>query len=173
VPQWLINTPSPEEFQKASSHEQSQMVPIRIDFRSVQEVVVTAEGAERFVITSREAARACHSALGDKDWEQEFKAFLTHIYEWAKTHAEIVTGAYVGIGSEGLSVVVITRGEEYRIDFEDALTDLDIELARLYSNCRADVLQSPEDELEGGIPYVSQERTLQVYGNSGGLSGQS
>ena len=145
--------------------EQSSNSPIRIDFHSVQQVVVTAGDGDRFVTTSREAALACRSALDEEAWKKEFEQFLLHIHEWAKRHSEIILQAYVGVSSEGLTVVLLTKGQDYRLEFDDEATSLDIELANSYPNCRADVLQSPECEPESRIPYISLERAIQVYGD--------
>ena len=147
------------------TEESAQAEPIRLDFQSVQKVIVSDDHGDRWVTTVREAALACRSVQGFKEWEQEFEAFLGHIHEWAKAHADIVSAAFVGISSEGLTGVILTKGQEYRLDFDDEVTTLDIELAQRFPNCRADVLQSPEGEPESRIPYISLERAMQVYGD--------
>jgi len=139
--------------------------PIRIDFHSVKQVVVTETDGDRFVTTSQEAALACRSALDLGAWKKEFDAFLAHINQWSKDRSSIVVRAYVGVSSEGLTVVIITKGELYRIDFDDEVTRLDIELANKFPACRADVLQSPESEPESRVPYISLDRAIQVYGD--------
>jgi hypothetical protein len=140
--------------------------PIRLDFQSVQQVVITdQDGEDRWVTTVKEAAQACRSALDQKEWREQFEAFLGHINEWAKKKADVVSAAFVGISSEGLTGVIITKGKEYRQDLDDAVTDLDIELAEKFPDCRADILQSPEDEPESRIPYISLDRAVQIYGN--------
>jgi hypothetical protein len=139
---------------------------IQLNFQSVQQVVVTGkDGQDRWVTTVKEAAQACRSALDQKEWTQQFEAFLGRIHEWAKEHDDIVSAAFVGISSEGLTGVIITKGTEYRSEFDDAVTDLDIELAKKFPNCRADILQSPEEEPESRIPFIALERAVQVYGN--------
>src|SRR4051812_28591042 len=98
--------------------EGQQNEPIRLDFQSVQKVVVTDHNSgDRWVTTVREAASACRSALDHKEWKEQFEAFLAHIHHWAKEHADIVAAAFVGISSEGLTGVLITKGAEYRLDF--------------------------------------------------------
>jgi hypothetical protein len=151
---------------KKKPREMTQAEPIRLDFRSVQRVLVTDhENGDRWMTKVKEAAQACRSALDQKDWGEQFEAFLAHIHEWAKKHAETVSAAYVGISSEGLTGVIITKGPEYRLDFDDEVTSLDLELANQFPNCRADILQSPEEKPESRIPYISLGRALQVYGD--------
>lgn len=143
----------------------TKVEPLRLDFQSVQQVVVTGNEGDRWVTTVRDAAHACRSALDQQQWKEEFERFLAHIHQWAKNHGDIVSAAYVGVGSEGLTGVIVTKGLDYHFDFDDCVTKLDIELARRFSNCRADVLQSPEGEPEARIPYISLERAVQVYGD--------
>jgi hypothetical protein len=138
---------------------------IQLDFQSRQQVVITGTEGDRWVTTVKEAAQACRSALDQKSWEEEFRSFLTRINEWARIHADIVSAAFVGVSCEGLTGVIITKGSDYRIDFDDDVTKLDIELAKRFPNCRADILQSPEGEPASRIPYISLERAVQVYGN--------
>ena len=145
--------------------EKTPAEPIRLDFQSVQQVVVTSHDGDRWVTTVKEAAQACRSALDQKEWQEQFEGFLGHIHEWAKSHSDIVASAFVGISSEGLTGVIITKGPNYRQDFDDEITELDIELAKRFPSCRADVLQSPEEEPEARIPYISLERAVQVYGD--------
>jgi len=145
--------------------QSSKPEPIRLDFRSVDVVVVTGADEDRFVTTSRDAAIVCRQAQDSKEWRQEFESFLGHIHKWAEDHSDVVVRCYVGVSSEGLTVVVVVKGEEPRHDFDDVITDLDIELAREYPNCRADVLQSPECPPEAMIPYLSLADSLQVYGD--------
>jgi hypothetical protein len=147
------------------TREATPAEPIRLDFESVQRVLVTDDNGDRWLTTVREAAQACRSALDQQEWKEQFQSFLGHIYEWSKKHADIVFAAYVGVSSEGLTGVIVTKGTEYRLDFDDEVTKLDIELAEKFPDCRADILQSPEGEPEGRIPYISLDRALQVYGD--------
>ena len=149
----------------ARTTDGSRAMPIRLDFQSVQQVVVTGNDGDRWVTTVKEAAQACRTALDFQAWKGEFEGFLARIHEWAKQHADVVSSAFVGISSEGLTGVIVTKGPDYRMELDDAITDLDIEVAKRFPSCRADILQSPDDEPESRIPYISVERAVQVYGN--------
>ena len=139
--------------------------PIRLNFDSDEQVLVTPRDGDRFVTTSREAALACRSVLDSEQWKQELDAFLRHIHEWCKQRSGTVVLCYVGVSSEGLTVVMVTKGEDYRFDLDDEITKLDIELANEFPSCRADVLQSPECPPESMVPYVELSRALLVYGD--------
>jgi len=146
--------------------EKTEPEAIRIDFQSVQKVVVTdTASGDRWDTTVREAAYACRAALEAQDWKKQFEEFLGYIHEWAKKHADVVSAAYVGISSEGLTGVIVTKGPEYRLDFDDEVSNLDIKLANLFHDCRADILQSPQTDPTTRIPYISLGRAVQVYGN--------
>jgi hypothetical protein len=148
------------------TNPESKQEAIQLNFQSVQQVVVTdKDGKDRWVTTVKEAAQACRSALAEQEWKQQFEAFLGRIHQWAGEHGDMVSAAFVGVSSEGLTGVIITKGPEYRHEFDDEVTDLDIELAQKFPNCRADILQSPEGEPESRIPFIALERAVQVYGN--------
>jgi hypothetical protein len=152
---------------KAKDAEENKQLaePLRLDFHSVQQVVVTYADGDRWVTTAKEAALACRSSLDHETWKKQFESFLGHIHEWAKAHGDIVHAAFVGISSEGLTGVIITKGTEYRLDFDDEVTSLDIDLANRFPECRADILQSPEGEPESRIPFIALDRAVQVYGD--------
>jgi hypothetical protein len=147
--------------------------PIRLDFQSVQQVVVTGKDGDRWCTTVKEAAAACRSALNEKAWEEAFQGFLSSIHEWSKLRSDKVEATYLGISSEGLTGVVITKGTDYRFDFDDEVTALDIDLAEKFPACRADILQAPEGDPISRIPYISIENACLVYGNSSQSSGKS
>src|SRR5260221_10709600 len=94
-----------------------QAEPIQLDFQSVKQVVVTDKDGDRWCTTVREAAAACRSALTEKAWEEEFQGLLAFIHEWSKSKSDIVEATYLGISSEGLTGVVVTKGKDYRFDF--------------------------------------------------------
>jgi hypothetical protein len=106
--------------------------PIQLDFKSVQQVIVTAEDGDRWVTTVKEAAAACQSALSDQEWKKEVEGFVARIHEWSNEHADVVAAAFIGISSEGLTGVIVTKGPEYRTEFDDTVTQLDIELANRF-----------------------------------------
>lgn len=148
------------------TRERQQEEPIRLDFQSVQKIVFTDhDSGERWVATVREAASACRTAQSQKEFQDEFEDFLAHIHQWSKRHADIVAAAFVGVSSEGLTGVILTSGPQYRLDFDDEITALDIELASKFPHCRADILQSPEEDPVCRVPYIAVERAVQVYGN--------
>jgi len=138
--------------------------PIRIDFRSVQHVVVTPEDQDRFVTTSREAAMACRRAEDEKAWDEQFHRFLAHVHEWSGKHSDLVSGSYVGVSDEGLRVFLTTRGDGYRFDFDDEVSDLDLELDRLFPNCPCTVMHLPESPKEALTSFFSLADAIQTYG---------
>ncbi len=139
--------------------------PIHLRFQDVRRVLVTPEDENRFVTTVQRAAFACQTLLKVDEWRKEFESLLSYLNQWAEKHKDTVAQAYVGVSSEGLTAVVITKGQEYQLTFDDEVTRLDIELANQFPNCQLDVLQSPECEPETRIPYLSLEHSIQVYGD--------
>jgi hypothetical protein len=139
--------------------------PIHLSVRSVQQVVVEPEDENRFMMTAKEAARACEQAQNEKDLREHFTQFLVYLMGWCNKHETEVHACYVYPGDGFLNVLVCTRGEEYRFDFDDAVTELDIDLTRQFDWLTAEVMQVPEGAREG---HVSLEKAILVYGDGSG-----
>lgn len=135
--------------------------PIHLNFRSVQQVVVEPEDENRFMMTAKEAARACESAQNMKDVREQFTQLLVHLHSWCAAH-EAVHAGYAYPGDGYLNILVCTKGERYRFDFDDEITDLDMDLTRRFDWLRAEVLQIPESAKEGN---VALEKAILVYGD--------
>jgi hypothetical protein len=73
-----------------------------------------------------------------------------------------VRATYVYPGDGFLNALVCIQGEDYRFDFDDAVTELDIDLARQFDWLTAEVMQAPEKAREG---HVSLEEAILVYGD--------
>lgn len=138
--------------------------PIHLTFRSVEQVVVEPDDNDRFVTTAAEAARACQQAQATKEFQDEFKAFLSHIHGWCTAHGKEVESGYVDIGDGGLRVNICMKSDDFDFDFDDLITELDIELAQQFPKCIAEVTQIPREvcrKLD-----VDAEFSLQVYGDA-------
>lgn len=139
--------------------------PLRLHFKSEQRVLVVTEDEDRFMTTSREAAIACRRAQDEQEWRDEFQAFLGHIHEWCKEHADVIDRAYVGFGDEGLKVFLVTKGKDYCSDLDNAAADLDIDLGHRFPGCPAYVMHLPNRPLEALQSFFSPPKAMQLYGN--------
>jgi hypothetical protein len=109
-------------------------------------------------------ARTCRNAMTEQGRRSQFESLLAHVRDWAARRSDVVSAVYMGGDPEGPAVVVLTRGPDYRTDFDDEVTELDIRLAEDYPDCCVDVLQFPEGDAESRIPYVAADDALLVYG---------
>lgn len=137
--------------------------PIRISFKSVQTVEVTAENDDRFSTTVREAARACQAHENQKNWAQIFNELLAELYAWSTARTE-VSSCFVTWGEGGIRVFVVTLGQRYHFEFDDQITDLNLRLAQIYPDHPADVLQIPTGQPDSIRNFFTPERCIQVYG---------
>ena len=142
---------------------ESRQKPIHLDYRSQETVVVVPEDEDRFILTAKEAARACKQAHDNRDWARQWNDFLVHIHNWCKDRAGLIDAGYVTVGDNALNVLLCVKTAEYNFEFEDAIADLDLELSRLFPLCYADVMQLPNQrDVRAGIP---SEELLVVYGD--------
>ncbi len=54
--------------------------PIHLNFQSVQQVVVHPEDENRFMMTAKEAARACELAQNAKELRDQFTQFILYLH---------------------------------------------------------------------------------------------
>ncbi len=100
--------------------------PIHLSSRSNRLVTVEPEDEDRFTMAAKEAVRACQHAQNEKELLEDFDRLLLHVRQWCEKRNEVST-AYVYPADGTLNIVICTKGDDYRLDFDDALTELDLE----------------------------------------------
>jgi hypothetical protein len=150
-----------DEMGKAAA--KTKLQPLRLDFRSERTIVVVPEDEDRFVVTSREAARACRRVAGEEEWRSEFNGFLTKIHNWCGQHPESIDSAYLAFGDEGLKVFMVTIRDEYDFSLDDEVAKLGIELAKSFPGCPADVLHVPNMAMKDLHSFFSPSTAIQLY----------
>ena len=139
--------------------------PIRLNFEDLDtQIVVTPADNDRFVTTSSEAAQACKMAQDILRWNQEFQAFLRHIHYWCDKHKEKVARAYLSFSSDGLKLFLPTHGSDYRFDFDDEVSDLDLEIAKEFPTCPTEVMQLPENPDDALTSFFDPAKAFQLHG---------
>jgi hypothetical protein len=148
-----------------SAPADSTQEPLRLHFKEVHKVQIITED-DRYNTTLAEMKAACKASEELKIWKTHFEDFLAHIYRWCADQREIIVGCYLAPTSEGLKVFVTTHGEAFHFDFADCLTELELELARLYPMCPVEVLQMPSSSPDSLRSFFSPEKAYQLYGQS-------
>lgn len=141
----------------------AKVQPLRLDFRSERTVVVVPEDEDRFVVTSREAARACRRVADEEEWRSEFNDFLAKVHGWCEQHSEGIDGAYLALGDEGMKIFLVTIRDEYDFSLGDDVAKLGIELAGLFPGCPADVLHVPNMAPKDLQSFFSPSTAMQLY----------
>ena len=140
--------------------------PTRLSFRSAEQVVVEAENEDRFVMTEREAARACHLAHNDEQsrtqWRKEFVEMLKYVADWAAQQAK-VKAVFLAVGGDGLELFVTTEGSEYRPEMDAAIAELDIQLVTQFPSCPTDTMHFPSQPIGRLDVFFDTDEALQVW----------
>lgn len=149
--------------EKPMTSKQSAIpAPVRLTFRSVEDVLIETDDEDRFLMTMKEAAHACKQAENEKKWQDDFKRFLHKVSQWCEAKAEHVRAGYVGVGDGALNVFICTKSATYNFDIEDELSDLDIELVQAFPWLIAEVVQIP---LQVKEDQIFSETAVSVYGD--------
>jgi hypothetical protein len=102
---------------------------VQLDARNEHGVVtVTPNDKDRFVLRVGEAILACQRAKAGEDDRQRFDLLLKRLAEWVLGRTD-VREAFLTAREGGLCFVAVRMQSPYDAEFEDALTQLDIELA--------------------------------------------
>ena len=81
-------------------------------------------------MATADAARACGAYEQQQRFPAQFQELMARLCRWSQEHSADVGSAYITVRDGGLLFLVVRREAEYDRDFEDALTDLDAEIAR-------------------------------------------
>lgn len=93
-------------------------------------VCVEVTECDRIILATAEAARACGAYEEQQRFQAQFQDLMAHLCRWSQEQSADVESAYITVRDGGLLFLVVRREAEYDRGFEDALTDLDAEIAR-------------------------------------------
>lgn len=106
--------------------------PLQLDYYADEgsQVIVTPQDEDRFLLSVQEAAEACRAGNKAILFKRQFGRLLKRLALWLGQYEEGVSRAFVTIRDAGLLFLVVQKTKAYDRDFENALTSLDIEIAR-------------------------------------------
>ncbi|MBC8373992.1 MAG: hypothetical protein H8E53_10390 [Planctomycetes bacterium] len=107
--------------------------PIRLDYHAAdpREVVVTPKDNDRFVGSVKEIATACHAGIPLIEFTNQLeKTLVPKLAEWLAERGDKVHSAFISVREGRLLFLVIQCGAAYDRELTDALTKIDIEIAR-------------------------------------------
>lgn len=143
----------------------TRSIPIQLDYRLHGKVVVTPKNQDRFVITVREAAEACNALANRDRFTEQWQALLERLIQWLRQNDKDVKKAYLTLRDGGLCFVVIRKSAAYDRAFEDALTRLDIDIARDsdFDTITLNVMGLPNVSNRAAMSFVSEDHCMVAF----------
>lgn len=92
-------------------------------------VRVGPEDLDRFAIQREKAARILRLVDRTEQFEKQFSLLLDTLGNWVSQNRGKVSDSYVTLQEGVLSLVVIRKQPEYDADFEDVLSELEVDIA--------------------------------------------
>jgi hypothetical protein len=92
-------------------------------------VTLTPEDEDRFSMKVKRVIAACQSAAREDAFRAQFDFLLNRLGRWLKDRPQ-VADAYLTLRDGQLFFLIVRDRVEYDADFEDALSELDVEIAR-------------------------------------------
>jgi hypothetical protein len=113
-------------------------------------------------MTEEDAARACKRAQDDNEFRKQFQEMLSYVHDWCAQNPQKIRAGYVTVGDSALNVLLCLEQRDYDFSLEDALVQLDIDIAERFPLCIVEVLQLPNQaRLTSELP----QEALLVYGD--------
>jgi hypothetical protein len=133
-----------------------------------RKVRISTSDNDLFFTTVGEAIEACKARDFQEDFKRQFDGLLGVLAEWIKKHKDHIDRAYLTIRDAGLLFLPITKFSRLDPDFEDLLTDLDIQIAQddKYSHITMSVLALPNTSSEAISSFVNPKHSPLVYHNA-------
>lgn len=108
-----------------------QSRPLQLHYRRKnKQVVVTPDDQDRYVLTVEEIIRACQVVERAFAFGQQFECLLEILAGWLLNHRKDIADAVITMRDAGLLFLIIRKEKAYDPAFEDALTNLDVEIAQ-------------------------------------------
>ncbi len=140
--------------------------PIQLQFGDHRKVEVFGDDQDRFYTTVSDAAHACKQADNLDLWIKQVKEFLVEINKWCESQSEIVSACYVTWSDSHYNVIIVTHGDEYRFEFDDLVTQLNLRLSGMYPDIPVDAIQVPQGPEESLHSFIIPEKAMQPYGHA-------
>lgn len=130
-----------------------------VRFDDDREVLVETEDGDRFLTTVAEVASVLR-IVDPKEilkFQREYTDLNKKLSEWLKTHRNVAKTAYLTARDHGLIFIVIPKKPKYDREFEDFLSDLDLEIANdsRFPTIRLSVMQLPTNNPDGLGCFIS------------------
>ena len=103
---------------------------IQLSFGDESQIVVTPEDQDRFAISVNDAIDACRAHAKEREFQTQHSLLMTLLKEWLNGKLSRVDRAFLTARDGGLLFLVVQKEQQLDEDLQDALTDLDIRIAR-------------------------------------------
>lgn len=106
--------------------------PIRLTYlEGSRQVIVMPKDEDNFATTVDAVVKICAEAhKAPASFIRQLRRLLSLLANWVAAHRNDVYKAFLTVRDQGFLFLVVRKGSEYDSEFEDALTDLDLSIAR-------------------------------------------
>jgi len=112
--------------------KKQETIPLRWSEKERRTVLVEDADQDRFCMTVEEAIEACKAYDSGKRAlvRKQFNLLLDYLGAWSYQRKNKLCKVFLTIRDAGLLFLVVTRRKTYDEDFEDELTQLDLEVGQ-------------------------------------------
>jgi len=145
------------------------LVPIFLRYDELsRQVWIAAKDNDLFSVTVAQAIAACKAADSVEDFKHQFGHLLDKLAIWLGQHRSKIDQAYLTVRDAGLLFIPVRKDVSYDAQLEDALTELDLEVAQAeeFDQIRLSVLALPQTNAEGVSSFINPELPALYYAHA-------
>jgi hypothetical protein len=130
-------------------------------------ITVIPEDEELFYLTVDKAIQACRAYNYTSAFSNQFQKLLDKLAQWIHVNKNEIESAFLTVRDAGLLFLVVRNSKKYNGQFEDKLTELDIEVAqdKNFDKIKLSVLAIPQVDFEQISSFLNPQASLR-YNNT-------
>jgi hypothetical protein len=142
---------------------ESYVSPIQLNWQEKNSVVTVIPGDEKlFYITIEKAIEACRAKNESVIFINQFMRLLNKLALWNKNHENDISNAFLTVRDANLLFLIVKKSVKFDSEFEDELTDLDIEIAqdKKFNKIKLSVLALPQTDFHSINSFLTPDSTF-------------
>lgn len=103
---------------------------VQLDWLDVDgQVVISPSDGDRYGLKVRRAIELLQKTQYRDDFEKQLQILNKLLFQWLSTRWDDIDKAFMTVRDGDLAFIVVTQNDEYNEQFEDDLSELDIQIA--------------------------------------------
>jgi len=128
-----------------------------------EQIHVSREDGDSFLVAAQFAIDVLHLASTAAVFTQQFRDLKEKLFAWVNDRLDRIASAYLSVGTDGITLLVVQKNIEFDFDLETEMVDLDLRIVNddLFSCAPFNTLLLPKVDRESAQTFLSAERVME------------